>query len=299
MSEFYTNIEVQQEWVRDVEQLGSKPKIWFELEGHRWLFKESRENTGEDWSEKVASEVAALVGLPTHHVELASRGTKLGCAAKSFLGPGQALAHGNELLGGMITGYDKEKVRGQSDHTFENIVTVLEKLFESPRPRTVACSRMAGYLVLDALVGNTDRHHQNWGVVVQGKRGADQVLLVHSIQLAPTFDHASSLGRELNDETRLRLMEQNALERYARRARGGIFGNRLAKHGLSPIATVEMLAARYPLFFAPWREKLQLLDMRRFSTILDRVPETRMSPAARSFALAFLQSNRKLLLSIP
>lgn len=97
----------------------------------------------------------------------------------------------------MITGYDKEKVRGQSDHTFENIVTVLEKLFESPRPRTVACSRMAGYLVLDALVGNTDRHHQNWGVVVQGKRGADQVLLVHSIQLAPTFDHASSLGRKI------------------------------------------------------------------------------------------------------
>ena len=50
-----------------------------------------------------------------------------------------------------------------------------------------------GYLMLDALIGNTDRHHENWGIMTG--RGRPQVL-------APTYDHASSLGRELSDQKR-------------------------------------------------------------------------------------------------
>jgi hypothetical protein len=299
MNDPYSIIDVRQEWVRDVEQLGSKPKVWFEMDGTRWLFKEARENTGENWAEKVASEVAALLDLPTHHVELAVRDGRMGCAAKSFLTGGQILVHGNELLGGIITGYDKDKERGQSDHTFDNIVTVLECLFETTRPRTAACLRMVGYLVLDALVGNTDRHHQNWGVVLEPRRGEDGVLRIHSMHLAPTFDHASSLGRELTDEARKRLLDEAALERYARRGKGGIFGESSARHGLSPIAVVELLAVRYPNFLHPWREKLRALGEPDFKSIIDRVPGALISPNARAFVLAFLEFNRRLILSLP
>src|SRR5947207_4324321 len=52
----------------------------------------------------------------------------------------------------------------------------------------------AGYLLLDAWIGNTDRHHQNWGFV--RKKGE---ILQH---LAPTFEHASSLGANLMDAQR-------------------------------------------------------------------------------------------------
>ena len=159
----------------DVEQLGSKPKFWFKHEGGNWLFKEARDNTGEDWAEKVASEIAAALGLPTHHTELAVWEGKRGCAVQSFISSDwSVLVHGNELLGGLITGYDKEKERGQSGHTFGNIVTVLERIFPSEKVLRVAAMRMAGYLVLDALVGNTDRHHQNWGVLLERKEQAGQ-----------------------------------------------------------------------------------------------------------------------------
>lgn len=43
--------------------------------------------------------------------------------------------------------------------------------------------------MLDALVANLDRHHENWGIVV------DPSGLLPT-ELAPTFDHASSLGDE-------------------------------------------------------------------------------------------------------
>ena len=46
---------------------------------------------------------------------------------------------------------------------------------------------------LHALIGNTDRHAENWGLIIT---------LEKRIYLAPTFDHASSLGRELTDDMR-------------------------------------------------------------------------------------------------
>jgi hypothetical protein len=164
MPDLFPIIEALPEMRGDVEQMGSKPKFWFKHDQSNWLFKESRENTGEDWAEKIASEIAVLMGLPTHHTELAIWQGMRGCAVKSFLNPKkEVLIHGNELLGGFLDNYDKEKVRGQSDHTFENIVGVIEKLFAEGRPRRNAAILMVGYLVFDALVGNTDRHHQNWG----------------------------------------------------------------------------------------------------------------------------------------
>ena len=57
-----------------VEQLGSKPKFWLRFTDDpdkRWLFKFARENTGEDWSEKIAAEIAVLLGIEAARVELA------------------------------------------------------------------------------------------------------------------------------------------------------------------------------------------------------------------------------------
>ena len=50
----------------DYEQLGTKSKFW--LTGAEWgttgsLFKYSRLNTGEHWSEKCAAEICAVMGI--------------------------------------------------------------------------------------------------------------------------------------------------------------------------------------------------------------------------------------------
>jgi len=279
----------------DVEQLGSKPKFWFKLAGENWLFKEARENTGEDWSEKVASEIASLLGLTTHHAELALWEGKRGCAVKSFLGSNQqVLVHGNELLGGLITGYDKDKERGQCDHTFDNIVAVLEQLFPIEH-RRAAASRMVGYLVLDALVGNTDRHHQNWGVLLE-RRESTERKPSFSLQLAPTFDHASSLGRELTDEARQKHFREGSLDRYIHRGRGGIYEHGEAKYGMSPIAVAGMLGKRYPDFFKPWQLRVDEIAEESLRELVERIPDGRISTSGRVFALAFLSASRRLLI---
>lgn len=295
MSNTFPILEVTSVMRSDVEQLGSKPKFWFKHQGENWLFKEARENTGEDWAEKIASEVALMLGLPTHHAELAIWEGKKGCAVKSFLIPGKSmLVHGNELLGGLITGYDKQKGRGQAEHTFDNIVIVIEKLFTSDKARREGAFRMIGYLVFDALVGNTDRHHQNWGVLLERQTLSGLQRTVVS-QLAPTFDHASSLGRELTDEMRERYLREGMVERYIQRGKGGIFGDAQAKHGLSPMVLAQMLAQRYPEFFKPWQTRVRQLSVIAVRDLLDRVPDERISAYGRTFALEFLSINRKLL----
>ena len=44
----YQVVNIPPDAREDTEQLGSKPKFWVLLQDDRWLFKEARQNTGED-----------------------------------------------------------------------------------------------------------------------------------------------------------------------------------------------------------------------------------------------------------
>lgn len=154
---------------------------------------------------------------------------------------------------------------------------MIEALFAEDRARFVASSRMAGYLALDALVGNTDRHHENWGIVLAAQTDkTGKVTLVG--EMAPTFDHASSLGRELLDEARERRLAEGTIERYIRKARGGIFREPTDRHGMSPLVAAEMLAELHPDFFKPWQARIGEIEDGFVESLLG---ETAMDRAAR------------------
>jgi hypothetical protein len=278
----------------DTEQLGSKPKFWVMLDGRRWLFKEARPGTGEDWSEKVAAEIAHVLGIDAAAVELADYEGRRGCISLSFIDRevGEALVHGNEVLALRVTGYDKARRFGQSDHTLENIRDAIRSLFASPQADQVLTG-MAGYLVLDALIGNTDRHHENWGLRLRFHGG------VHEMGLAPSFDHASSLGRELLDPRREELLTTDGVARYLRKARGGIFREPGKRYGENPLRLVELAARAYPEHFRPSIEQVRGLSATAIDGSLDAVPTERASPLAKQFATACLNRARELLSEIP
>lgn len=192
----YPITEIQPDWVLEPEAMGSKDKFWFRGDdGPEWLFKFPQANTGQHWSEKIAAEVADQLDILHARVELALFQDVRGSATESFARDGRELVHGNQIMAGSVLGYDPGKQFRQSDHTLENILLSLERIFLSADARKRAKEQLADYLVLDALIGNTDRHHENWGILrkrmASGWRG----------MLAPTFDHASSLGRELVDDS--------------------------------------------------------------------------------------------------
>lgn len=281
----YQIVTIPHDAREDTEQLGSKPKFWVLLPDGRWLFKEARPNTGEDWAEKAAAEVAHAIGIRAATVELASFAEKRGCISRNFVDvdAGQALVHGNEILGMRVTGYDKGKTFRQSDHTLENIDSAIRSLFGKEHADGIL-TELAGYLVLDALIGNTDRHHENWGLLLQVQTEPRAMTL----SVAPSFDHASSLGRELLDERRMELLAADRIGSYVSKGRGGIFRGPEERHGENPLRFVQVAARAYPSFFRPALERATALSRSDVERIIESIPDDRASRPAKQFAQSMI-----------
>lgn len=295
MGDTYPVVQLQTGWLLGDEQMGSKDKCWVRLpdDSNPWLFKYSRMSagnmTGEHWAEKIAAEIAALMGVPHAQVELAVMDGHPGSLSQRFpqlsrAGASVELEHGNALLAGYVTGYDRTKQNKQSDHTLNNVLKVVESLFPSARERVVSMRQLAGYLVLDALILNTDRHHENWGVL-------RTVSPDHTVayEIAPSFDHASSLARNEPPEKLARwLGESGRVERYMKRATGGIYLEGSSAKGANPYTIAERAMSEWPEYFAHWQNVLDKIERRELARIVDRVPDSIMAIESRLFVKALL-----------
>ena len=289
MPNYYSIIEVKPEWMLDQESMGSKEKFWYrnpEAEPPtNFLFKYPRPGSGEHWSEKIAAEVARCLDIDRANVELAIFQGAPGSATESFTQNRLGLLHGNQLLELTVQGYDPERRYRQTFHTLENIWQMLDQAFAEPDDVRNAKLRFAEYLILDAVIGNTDRHHENWGLLY---RRTEVDLWV---RLAPSFDHASSLGRELSDTRRDRVLTEGRVGAYSERAPGGIYWSADDRNGPSPLELVRRAVRVYPDYFRPGLLKLEMLTENNIMEIVNRIPADWMTDSQRFFAVALMQYN--------
>ncbi len=294
--ETYPIIPLREEDVLAPEEMGSKRKGWVQVpnDSERWLFKYARisngQVTGEHWAEKVAAEIAALLVIPHARVELATLEGAPGCISRRFpelAQPGAELIHGNDLLTGAVLGYDRTKQFRQSDHTVEHILAAISNVLPDPHEQAAAFRQMAGYLILDAIILNTDRHHENWALIrVMHQDGRV------SHEMAPTFDHASCLGRnEPPDKLATWLSEGGRPEWYAarRRCQGGIYLRSDDAHGANPLKLLELVARKWPDYFVAWLPNLENVTEEDLCDTVERVPADTMVSAQRDFAKALLR----------
>ena len=284
----YRILQIPPENEIQLEGMGSKIKSWHLIpEGNesQWLFKRpQRENSGEHWAEKIVAEVAALLSVPHARVELAEYQGSRGSITESIVPENYDLVHGNEVLESTDFPNAFEDLNFHlSDHTLENIWLTLDKIFESETARIEARCRLAEYLVLDAVVGNTDRHSENWGILQR----QDVSRRVES--LAPSYDHGSSLGRELMEERRERFLADNRVGDYAERGRGQIYWRSSERRGPSPLELIRLAIPQYHEPFRAAIAKLGNLDDPSLRGIVDSVPDDWMTPSARTFAFEFMR----------
>lgn len=309
MSQPYKVWIVHKEDQSQIEQMGTKRKFWFQnKEGtEQFLFKYNRPNTGEDWSEKIAAEIAELIGLPHAVVELAQCEGQRGVVSKDFteMEAKGALVHGNELLEALDPDYPSKEFRNVSQHSIDNLIRILSsRVVRLPDSHSFpsgignSVDLFLGYLMLDVFVGNTDRHHENWGILVRIGEAEREFYA----ELAPSFDHASSLGRELMESRRETLLAgkggQGNVAMYASRAPSAIY---LGTEDRKPLLTLDAFSRfsdHAPNARKIWLDKLNGLQEDSMRECVGRVPSDILSRSSAEFVCQLLLYNRERLLNL-
>lgn len=281
------------------ETLGSKYKFWFNHEEFgRCLYKQTRLNLGEDWAEKIASELCELIGLPHAVYELASTWAgACGVISPDFLPPGGTLVHGNDLLTSIVPNYPTFSTYGVSQHTINLVLKEIARKsinlpinWTPPSGIEKAVDVFVGYLMLDTWIGNGDRHHENWGII-RLKTSSNSEETEH---LAPTYDHASSLGRDLSDCQR----KKRSVTAYVNKCFSAFYGSIDDKKPLKTFELFSLVAHRYPEAARVWLARISNISRANILDIFNRINPSRISPEASNFAQAILEINKHRLLTL-
>ena len=307
-----------------LEPLGTKPKFWFLYGNRRTLFKIEARETGEDWAEKVACQLCEVLGLPHVHYELADlhegdRVVNRGVICETCAPPPYSLILGNQLLLKLDPAYPagqgRYKVR---EHTVDAVTGVLDTLLppkgnwmaNTPTGIDSSLHVFVGYIMLDALIANQDRHHENWGAIqeikprfvppVQDQHDFRVIMQEGPLRLAPSFDHGAALARNLSDEERqgrLDTRDRNfSLQQFTQRAKSAFYRNKNDSKTIGTFDAFKEFAGHAPQAAEIWLERLATIRRDDIEVMINNVPDTRMSGIAKRFTVELLVVNQDRLL---
>jgi hypothetical protein len=314
--DLYPVVDVSDWELVENEVLGANPKSWVRSPGSGrdrqgdWLFKpvvvptSTGHRQGEDWAEKIVSELGGLLGVPCAVVELASRAGVRGSISRNVVPPGWDRVLGSELLAatepsyrGPFLGSDgrERRPRGRPGHSPTAIAAALARCSAPPGSGLPnGLTAFAGYILLDAWVANQDRHDQNWAVLRSAVAPLPHVL-------APSYDHASSVGFNLTDEKRgAELARAGGVSHFVARARADRFEHDPEMPKSQRPTLVEM-ARRFLRQAGPeaenlWYQRLEHVDSVDIERIVGSVPG--LSEVTRTFVVELLRANRGRLLDV-
>ncbi|NEQ75195.1 MAG: HipA-like protein [Okeania sp. SIO2C9] len=298
MCNLFEIIEVSEDSISEPEQLGTKKKNWYYHDELNYLYKKARPDTGEAWSEKIASELCELLDLPHAHYELAIFQGNLGIISPSFVPQNKTLILGNQILVKIDKSYPKFSPNNYriSEHTLDIVVEAIAnnpmpiKLplnWKPPQGIETAIETFVGYLLLDAWIGNTDRHHENWGFIMN-----------NSVHLAPTFDHASSLGRELLDSKKKNIINSKAVKNYLAKSKSAMYDKIGDNKPMLTLDVFKNAAQIYPKAALIWLQNLANISAENTLSLFKRIPKNYISEISIEFAQEILTINQNRLLQI-
>ncbi len=268
------------------------------------LFKADDRGTGEDWAEVITCELCRLIGLPHVDYELAVEcdgpvDLRPGVVCENIAPKSATLVLGNQLLLALDPNYPHHQRFRVQQHTIEAVSKIVRVLAAPsavwmasvPKEIESALDVFAGYIMLDAWIANQDRHHENWGALIEEDK----------MRLAPTFDHGAALARNLLDierESRMTTKDRNrTVGAFAQRGRSAFYRTSAEKRPLELTQTFREFAAEVPQAKRVWLDRLQVVNREMMRAVIERVPAVRMSDTTKQFTLELLETNQRRLLN--
>ncbi|PWK08434.1 HipA domain-containing protein [Tumebacillus permanentifrigoris] len=242
-------------------------------------------HTGEAWSEKIASEIGKSIGIRTHDVEIAYVDEVYCSLCWRFLDPQvEILEEGADLIDPFDRTYDRKKLRGEEVNYNMNL---LYRVFTE----LGMLHHLFDMIVFDALVGNTDRHQDNFGIITH--------LETAQIVFAPLYDNASCLGRELLiPDVQEKMTNPTSFEAYISRS-PSLIRTGTAKRGTKHFNLLEsILEGSFSKEMRIAMDKVEFLASREIEQIVHSVPSEVMHDEYKRFVIRLLTTRRDRLLQM-
>ncbi|GEK15189.1 HipA domain-containing protein [Aliivibrio fischeri] len=170
-------------WSPKTQLLGIKPE-W------PYLFKESIFRYPDQyWTELVAYIISKHLAIDVPRVLPAMKVTEDGIVCGSLIEwfydvEEERFVHAGSYFKRLIPEFDDKTGK---EHNFSDMNLIIRFLTMKANLKTDRLLWLADMVMFDSLIGNTDRHQENWGVVFC----AD-----NTSHLSPLFDNGTSLGHE-------------------------------------------------------------------------------------------------------
>jgi hypothetical protein len=189
---------------------GSRPRLsLIDKKTHqKYILKSYTHNSREVFAECLASFLGNIIKIPIQKVSmkrlpdalvnalkqtypaLPSAWLPIGSLVRNVFSKGGVINYGANIIGTPTESMSLEYI----EKFFRRSYYMPDDLLES----------FSAMIIFDAIIGNMDRHHENWGIVESDK--FKQYLLFNKKQIikerkfTPLFDHGSSLLFELNEK---------------------------------------------------------------------------------------------------
>jgi len=235
---------------------GTRAKKYLQGPGAKfYYFKRSQLKPGKDytyefWNEVIAYELGTMLGFTMLRYDIAVDDELMGCICESMINSEEEeLIEGVKYLQAYSPNYDPSKKEHQKWYTFD----LIERALESAKIGHFI-NDVITIIIFDSLIGNGDRHQENWAVISKQQLITDIVdeleksqkiklsktgrslfswakkhiklkkdkgekipgILYQSLtKFSPIYDSGSSLGRELlNNRVNTYLSNPTELSRY-------------------------------------------------------------------------------------
>lgn len=173
---------------------GSERKLGILINGEPYMLKFQKitqfGKRNNHLSEYLGSHIFELLGFNVHQTYLGSYKNEAVVACKDFVCDGYEFVPFNDV-GESTIETDKEKYQ----YSYNDIILLLEKNKKITSIEETV-SIFFDMFIVDALIGNFDRHGANWGFLKKD----------NEYSLAPIFDNGSSLFPQLVNEDEMKII---------------------------------------------------------------------------------------------
>lgn len=167
---------------------GRSDKIWLINKNTKeiGLFKYTKSHeTTEHISEKIASDVAKLLGLNCAEIEIGKYKSEIGSMSYLINKDDEILIEGIYLINEMYPFYNSYTMYDSMNEEYYSLEMILKSLNKYNLKK-----EFVKIVIFDYLIGNTDRHQNNWAIIQKGEK----------VRLCPIYDNGSSLCCYIKEE---------------------------------------------------------------------------------------------------